>query len=112
MHTEDTLTAAEREALALLTEECAEVAQAACKALRHGPVAADHRGLFPTRYDNLELLSRECGDVLAAVLVAQHVGLLPRGAVEAACQHKLRRLQPYLHHIDLSKLTEELDSAD
>jgi hypothetical protein len=112
MHTEGDLTLAQREALSLLAEELGEAVQAACKCLRHGLQARDDSSAGRPRYDNADLLAKECGDVLAAMLVCQKVGLVPEGVAEARCQYKLRRLPPYLHHVDLTELLGELDRAD
>lgn len=82
------------EALALLAEECGELVQVIGKILRHG---------FDSRHPdtgrpNYELFAREVGDVMASLRIAEVQRLLSWGEVIRARDHKLMRVQQYLHH--------------
>ncbi len=79
------------EALALLLEECSEVIQVAGKIIRHGIGS----------WDNAEDLAREVGNVLAAIDIALHVGILDRQAIEDSKMTKLRDVRQWLHHVEL-----------
>lgn len=82
------------EALALLAEECAEVVQIVSKIQRHGlhschPVSGEN---------NFDLLTKEIGDVLAAMRIAEVQKLVPWIRVVRARDEKLMRVAKYLHH--------------
>lgn len=102
MHT--TPTPAEREAIALLTEEMGESLQVLGKIGRHGFTAADETVDPPVSYDNRADLNKEVRDVLAAIVVGMSAGILDRDLMDLV-PAKLRKVQPLLHYIDL---TEEL----
>lgn len=93
------LTPAEAEALALLSEECAEVVQVIGKIQRHG--LHSHNPDDPAKGSNLALLHKELGDVLAAIEIGERIGML--GAVPIAfCRTaKLLNIGKWLHHIRL-----------
>lgn len=84
------LTPAEAERLAILAEECAEVVQACMKVLRFG------YGSHENRAD----LTREVGDVTAAIRLLTDAGDLGVHAVKFAAQAKLERMRPWLQHQD------------
>lgn len=92
------LTPRQAEALAILAEECAEVAQAVTKMLRHGA-----RSQHPiTKKNNVVALSEELGDVLAAIKICNNVGgLIEDVTMRESVEHKLNRLRTgsYLHHV-------------
>lgn len=93
------LSPAESEALANLVEEVGEVLQAIGKIQRHGLFS---RNPFkPEDPDNREQLAIECGDVLAAIEVLTHVGILDADELEQRKARKLEKVRNYLHHIEL-----------
>lgn len=86
---------AEREALALLAEECGELVQAIGKALRHGI----YRGNPEVEgHVNLHDIEQEIGDVLASMLVLEENGVTRTSTVVRARDRKLEKLPNYLHH--------------
>ena len=91
------------EALALLMEECAEVQQAIGKIMRHGLFSLHPSG----GPDNQALLEGECGDLLAALDIAESVGLVFTAHIRTARAAKLRRVRQYLHHIMMPTSAEE-----
>jgi NTP pyrophosphatase (non-canonical NTP hydrolase) len=102
------LTDAETEAVAYAVEECSELTKAGMKALRHGKRPTD--GNTGKSYDNQKDLEEEAGDVLAAIMILQHVGLVSKGAAERRALDKLGALHSlgYMHHIDLGLLASPL----
>lgn len=87
--------AGRQERLFMLVEECSEVAQIACKTLRHGPT--EYHPLDSTRTPNQELLRREVTDqlaVLATMQEAGEIGIAYTDDIQAAWEKKLR----YAHH--------------
>ena len=92
------LTPAEDERLALLVEELGEAIQAAGKVLRHGysSVNPDAPDIGPTNRLSLE---RELGDVLCAIRFLCDSGDISAAeTINALSDHKMRRVQRYLHH--------------
>ena len=88
------LSAAERERLYLLLEECGETVQAVGKILRHGyerfnPLMDDP----PTNREDLE---KEIGHVLRAVDFLVNAGDLSKTKIQIA--RMSRRVNKYLHH--------------
>lgn len=88
------LTDAETERLALLIEECGEVAQAAGKILRHG-WQVQYNGV---KYDNRQQLLQELGDlhvILGLLLDAKDIS-----AVKwfLASEKKRKELRNWTHH--------------
>lgn len=101
-HTDNTLTAAQREVLAIISEEAGEVVQAAGKLFRHGKSATDHSQTPPHVYDNMDGLLVELADVLLAVALAAKVGLLPdaqdlEDRLNNHMELKIPRLRQLLH---------------
>jgi NTP pyrophosphatase (non-canonical NTP hydrolase) len=88
------LTPAEDERLALLAEECAEVIQAVTKIQRHG-----YASCHPTTgVNNCVTLTREMGDLLAAMQLLYDAGDVCEKAVLLACRNKQDAVNMYLHH--------------
>jgi NTP pyrophosphatase (non-canonical NTP hydrolase) len=75
------------ELLGLVTEECGEVQQRVGKLIRWGP-DADYAGT--TQQHKLEV---ELGDVLAALVLSVHNGMVTSGGVLSACRTKLEKLR-------------------
>ena len=88
------LSPAQDEALELVQEECAELIQIISKIQRHG-LFSHHPD---TGEQNLHLLHREIGDVMAALRIAEVQNLIHWGDVVTARDKKLYRVQKYLHH--------------
>jgi NTP pyrophosphatase (non-canonical NTP hydrolase) len=99
------LTDAERESLAVLAEEMGESLQDIGKMLRHGKLAVDRSVSPPVEYNNLRRLTSELGQVVAAVLIYQHVFRIVPGVLEAETRMKLRRVGQRLNSIDVGGLT-------
>lgn len=92
------LTPAQAEALSLVAEEAAEVIKAIHKIFRHGLVATDHTYKTPVVYDNLSDLQAEIGHLAVALIIAENEGVVLEELTEASARHKLKTIQPYLHH--------------
>jgi hypothetical protein len=88
------LTAAEVERLAVLAEECGEVAQAVGKVLRHGWRSASPFG-GPINRVSLE---SEMGHVRAAIDLMVDAGDVRHGDIAAWRRRKLASLGQWLHH--------------
>lgn len=84
------------EALALLSEECAEVIQAVGKILRHG--TESFNPLDPSSRTNGNQLAVELGDVAASVALCKKYSLLEQYVIDAAEKRKLRNVGRWLHH--------------
>lgn len=91
------LSPATLEALALISEECAEVGQAIGKALRHGLMSCHPSG----GETNRAAISRELGQVQAVVEIAVQLGIISRAEVNAGANGKWRNVGKYLHHIKI-----------
>lgn len=94
------LSEAEAERLAILIEECGEVAQAACKILRHGYESTNPKAITPEDENpetNRSALERELGDLLHAARRISDWDL-NWTRVEARAASKPQRILPYLHH--------------
>lgn len=89
------LTPAEAERLALLAEECAEVVQIVGKILRHG--YQSHHPENPTQ-SNKSTLTKECGDVLAAVALMVANGDMTTNSLMYWQNTKLGKVGYWLHH--------------
>ena len=91
------LTPAQDELLTLLAEECAEVIQAICKIQRHGYESFDptDTGDAPT---NRRTLTKEMGDVKAAMSILCGSGDIDLGVVHNHALWKLRKVGEWLHH--------------
>lgn len=88
------LTAEQAELLALLSEECGELVQIIGKTMRHGldsyhPV---------TKETNRRALTREMGDVRAAMLLLCEAGTVSKLHIHQYADDKLSRVQRCLHH--------------
>lgn len=89
------LTPAEIERLALLIEECGEVAQAACKILRHGwdsfnPLSKD-------KIDNRDALAKELGQLELAVHLLKTADDVSTVDISEAFSEKLHSIKRWLH---------------
>lgn len=82
----------ERELLTVLSEECAEVSQRVCKALRFG--MAEVQPGHPN--SNADRIADELGDLLGVLDQLERLGSIDRRRVEAACETKLYKLRKYL----------------
>ena len=91
-----TYTKAQREALYLLAEECAEVTQAAMKCLRHG--ASSVNPLLDDGPTNRVSLEKELGHVQLALNLAIEQGVVTRKNVEEARRRKWSKISRWLHH--------------
>lgn len=76
---------AERERLAILIEECAELQKAAAKVLRHGWKAED-KGI---EYNNRSDVQTEAGDVRAAMIRMCNAGDLNKLEIHRRADEKL-----------------------
>ncbi len=94
----------QRELLACLIEECAEVQQRATKALRFG-MAEVQPGQVLT---NAERLAGELGDLRAVVDLLVLEGILVDHDIRVATTEKRPKLRKYLQ----TRPTEEQESAD
>lgn len=88
------LTAAEVERLALLAEECGEVAQAVCKVLRHGWESQSPYGGKPNRV----ALEREIGDLRAVVNLMLDARDVDMRELQAWQRRKRDKLGKWTHH--------------
>lgn len=84
-----------QELLVCLGEECAEAAQEAFKALRHGLEGENPLDGSTPR----ERLATELGQVLALVELALYNGVLYQHALQHARDEKYRSMRPWLHHL-------------
>jgi hypothetical protein len=91
----------EMEALAIFVEEAGEALADLGKMLRHGKIATDTVADLTTYYDNRAALQKEVIDVLVAMLLLEHVGLLsvatPLGAEIAV--EKAEKMAKRFHYI-------------
>jgi len=92
------LTLAQRERLAILSEECAEVIKAVSKTLRHGfhPIVKSLSLPAPITYNNRADIENELGDVLEAMDRLVRAGDLHQQNIEASRATKDRK--QYLHY--------------
>lgn len=92
------LTDAERERLAILVEECAEVQQIAMKILRHG-----YESYHPKdgdRIPNRELLTKELGDLRCAYKLLGSAKDVDMEDVIHFTRKKEKAIKQYLHFQD------------
>lgn len=89
------LTEGEQERFVILAEECAEVQQAICKALRHG-LESNNNGKLPET--NRQAIEREVGDLLHALerlIIAEDLNEV---AIRQRAKSKPEHVKAYLHH--------------
>lgn len=79
-----------REALTILSEECAEVIQIVSKILRYGTNSSHPKTPGVT---NQALLNQELGDVAALVEKLTKLGIANSASIETAKTHKLEALK-------------------
>lgn len=92
------MTPAQYERLVLLIEECSEVQQWACKALRFGMDSSHpHYNNIPNR----RLIEQELGDLQAVIELMAASGDISYAAVSDAKAAKRIRLKQYLTHNNL-----------
>jgi NTP pyrophosphatase (non-canonical NTP hydrolase) len=89
------LTPAEAERLALLAEEMGEALQAIGKVLRHG--YESYHPAHPEGPSNRQALTREVGDVYAAVCLMCKQGDLMHVEIAERVVQKQEAVQQYLH---------------
>lgn len=82
--------------LTCLAEECAEVAQACCKALRFG---IDDKGPGHT-LTNAQYISREVNDVIALVEMLEEEGLLPRPSSFTEIEAKKAKVALFMEYAE------------
>lgn len=89
------LSDAQEESLVLLAEECGEVVQCIGKILRHG-LTSRH----PTKggIDNREWLTKELGDVLAAIKIMRKDCAISNGDIIHEQGRKLDNVGQWLHY--------------
>ena len=89
------LTEAQQERLAILIEECAEVAQAGCKILRHG-YESNNKGTLPET--NREALERELSDLFYTLYRMSEAGEINIDSIRAKALQGKKDIEKYLHH--------------
>lgn len=90
------------ELLIILSEECAEVQQAASKCVRFG-MDSEHQGLI-NRYQ----LERELGDVMAMFKLLIEEGGLREATIMEAAEAKLVKVEKYMRNPKGAKTGAEL----
>jgi hypothetical protein len=90
------LTPGETERLALIAEECAEVAQVIGKILRHGYESSNP--FDPERVTNRQNLEVEVGQLLYALALATTAGDLSTKGVAFGRTNKAMTVERWLHH--------------
>lgn len=88
---------AELERLAFLNEEMAETAHALSKCIRHGFESVDPTLDLPLQITNREWLSREMGQVLAAMQLMVDALDVKEDVVFAAKEAKMATVGKWLH---------------
>lgn len=88
------MTPAQRERLALLAEECGELVQDVCKALRHG-WDSHHPD---TGNGNKTKLTEEAAHVLVAIALMVECGDIDPEWLYTEVERKIGRVWLYLHH--------------
>jgi NTP pyrophosphatase (non-canonical NTP hydrolase) len=91
------LTPAQAERLALLAEECGEVVQAIGKVLRHGYESC-HPDAVSADFDNRYELSKEIGDLIAAVDFLSEAKDIHANVINDQRGKKRTTVAKYLHH--------------
>lgn len=89
------LTPAEAERLALLAEEMGEALQIIGKVLRHG--YESHNPML-NEGTNRAMLTKELGDVTAAMTMMTDAGDLSRGAIHDRAKRKIEKVGVWMHH--------------
>lgn len=92
------LTPAQAELLALLAEECGECIQAIGKILRHGYGSSNP--LLTNGLSNIDALTKEMGDVRAAMILLCNAGPISKKQVHFNADTKLANVRRWLHHQD------------
>lgn len=91
------LSPAQHEALTKLMEEASEISQAVAKILLHGLESTEPgQGL-----SNREKLQNELGDLMFFMQIAAEQGVIHPKEVGKACQRREKRVNHYLHHIEV-----------
>lgn len=100
-----TITDAQRERLAYLAEECAEVIQACAKIMRHGfdsydptnpnVIKADDGSFSPNNANDLE---KELGHIFVGIQMLKNTGDINSENVFNAKSDKLTKIGKYLYH--------------
>lgn len=93
------LTPAQEELLHALQEECAEVIQAASKALIHGWAPTDRSQRPPREYDNRKDLATEVGQAMAIARLLCEAGDLDHAEIQRAFDKRYKEKR-YFHHQD------------
>jgi hypothetical protein len=92
---ETNLSEADKERLAILIEEAAEVQQIACKILRHG--WGSYNPFDEKKTSNRRLLEKEIGDFWFAVELMIGYEDLNRPAINLFMEEKKKKIKEYLH---------------
>lgn len=104
----------EREAVEWASEESSELVQAAMKLCRHGKDPLDASVDPPVAYDNVAALNKEAADVVATLLVLQHLGLVETDSLrfKRNVLAKLRevRRHGWLHSVELGPVIDRLEA--
>lgn len=93
---ENSLTKAELERLAILSEECAEVQQVIGKIIRHG--YSSYNPFDKDRTSNRHLLEKELGDLMLAIALVARRDDVDLDTMEEHSARKAENIQKYLHH--------------
>lgn len=91
------LTPANQELLVKLAEEASEITKAVCKVLLHG-LESTEPGCALT---NQEKLQNELGDLVFFLNLAMDYKLVSRKEIDKAAVRRSRRLNHYLHHVEI-----------
>ncbi len=86
----------EAELLAVLSEECGEVIQAIAKIQRHG--FESHNPLIAGACSNRDALTKEMGDVRAAMIMLCDASVIHKETVHKQADAKLNNIKRWLHH--------------
>lgn len=90
------LTDIENEAVALISEECAEVGQICGKIQRHGLESSNPN----TGISNKTSLAVELADVLISIDVLLKYGIVLQEDLDSAVRDKLAKINRYLHYVE------------
>lgn len=101
------LSDAERERLAVLMEECAEVQQIIGKILRHGYDSKHPNRMRPQDPDNREMLAEEIGHVDAAIKLMVSNRDVSLDGIKTYRRQKEARIGRYLHFQSNDKVDHE-----
>lgn len=85
----------ENEYITILSEECSEIIQVACKILRFGKHSRNP--LNENSESNIELLQNELGDLLAIIeILSSELKYIDSSKVEIAKQNKLLKVKKWV----------------